>query len=64
MTLALHGILVRMQNYWNAQTLLVEMQNGLADLEETILSYRVKHLLTLLPSNSISKFFYRRKMKT
>lgn len=41
---------------------MVEMQNGLAtlDLEETVVSYKVKYVLTILLSNFISKHLHKK----
>ena len=50
---------------WNPRTLLVEMQNDIATVENGLaVLKKLKRLITIWPSNSIPKYIYSRKMKT
>lgn len=43
-----HQVLVRMQSNWNSHALKVEIQNGTATLENSLLAtYKVNHTLTM-----------------
>lgn len=44
----LHQMLVRMYSHSNSHTLLMELQNGIATLEDSLLvSYKTKHIFTI-----------------
>ena len=52
---------MRIWSNWNSHTLLVGIQNGIVTLENSLMiSYKVKHVLTIQPKSSISRYLPKR----
>lgn len=58
-------MLARTWSNWNSHALLMEMQSGTATLEnDGAVSYKVKYILTISPSNPITSYLPKRNENT
>lgn len=58
-------MLAGMWSNWNSRALLMGMQSGTATLEnDWAVPYKVKHILTIQPSNPITSYLPRRNENT